>query len=84
MTFAHPSLARLSESQATDYGEKTAITFAGNAYSYTQMHERTLTCAADLHSQGVRRGDRVAYLGPNPSRSPRNGSDCFTELAGEE
>ena len=29
------------------------------------MHERTLTCAADLHSQGVRRGDRVAYLGPN-------------------
>lgn len=65
MTFAHPSLARLSESQATDYGEKTAITFAGNAYSYTQMHERTLACAADLHSQGVRRGDRVAYLGPN-------------------
>lgn len=65
MTFIHPSLARLSERQATDYGEKTAVTFAGNTYSYTQMHERTLACAADLHSQGVRRGDRVAFLGPN-------------------
>lgn len=65
MTFAHPSLARLSERQATDYGEKTAITFAGVDCSYTQMHERTLACAADLLARGLRRGDRVAYLGPN-------------------
>ena len=65
MTFVHPSLARLSEHQATDYGEKTAITYAGVAYSYTQMHERTLVCAADLHGLGVRRGDRIAFLGAN-------------------
>ncbi|WP_205677692.1 acyl-CoA synthetase [Brevibacterium aurantiacum] len=65
MTFTHPSLARLSERQATDYGEKTAITFAGIDYSYVQMHERTLSRAADLHSRGIGRGDRVAYLGPN-------------------
>ena len=49
LTFTHPSLARLSERQAIDYGEKTAITFAGIDYSYVQMHERTLARAADLH-----------------------------------
>ena len=65
MTFTHPSMARLSERQAIDYGEKTAITFAGIDYSYVQMHERTLARAADLHARGIRRGDRVAYLGPN-------------------
>ncbi|RBP66061.1 fatty-acyl-CoA synthase [Brevibacterium sanguinis] len=65
MTFTHPSLARLSERQATDYDEKTAITFTGVDYSYTQIHERTLACAADLLARGLRRGDRVAYLGPN-------------------
>nr|WP_245162227.1 long-chain fatty acid--CoA ligase [Brevibacterium marinum] len=58
-------MARLSERQATDYGEKTAITFAGIRYSYAQMHARTLACAADLRARGVRRGDRIAYLGPN-------------------
>ena len=65
MTFTHPGLARLSERQATDYGEKTATTFAGIQHSYVDMHERTLACAGDLHAAGVRRGDRVAYLGPN-------------------
>ncbi|WP_219922024.1 acyl-CoA synthetase [Brevibacterium oceani] len=65
MTFTHPSLARLSERQAVDYGEKTAITFDGIDYSYVQMHERTLIRTAALHSRGIRRGDRVAYLGPN-------------------
>ncbi|WP_208094674.1 acyl-CoA synthetase [Brevibacterium limosum] len=65
MTFIHPSLARLSEQQATDYGDKTAIVFAGVDHSYLQMHRRTLYRAAELHRRGIRRGDRVAYLGPN-------------------
>ena len=65
MTFSHPTLTRLSEIQATDYGNKVAISFDGIQHTYAQMHERTLTCAAELHAQGVRRGDRVAYLGPN-------------------
>ncbi|WP_211168083.1 long-chain fatty acid--CoA ligase [Brevibacterium sp. 'Marine'] len=65
MTFCHPTLTRLSEVQAIDYGDKPAITFAGVQHTYTEMHKRTLTCAAELHAQGVRRGDRVAYLGPN-------------------
>jgi fatty-acyl-CoA synthase len=65
VTFSHPTLTRLSEIQAIDHGSKPAITFAGVQYTYAEMHERTLTCAAELHAQGVRRGDRVAYLGPN-------------------
>lgn len=65
MTFTHPNLARLSEQQATDYGDKTAIVFAGTDHSYRQMHDRTLHRAAELHRRGIRQGDRVAYLGPN-------------------
>ncbi|MGN6034167.1 acyl-CoA synthetase [Brevibacterium casei] len=65
MTVVHPSLAKLSERQATDYGEATAIRFAGIDHSYADMHERTLIAATDLHATGIRRGDRVAYLGPN-------------------
>ena len=65
MTFAHPSLSLLSERQAIDYAEKTAITFAGVAHSFADIHERVLICTSELRSSGVRRGDRIAYLGPN-------------------
>lgn len=65
MSFVHPSLSLLSEQQAIDYAEKTAITFAGVKHSFADVHERVLICAAELHAAGVRRGDRVAYLGPN-------------------
>lgn len=61
----HPGMSRLSEKQAHDYGEKTALTYAGIDYSYAQIHRRVLAAAADLHRRGIRRGDRVAYLGPN-------------------
>jgi fatty-acyl-CoA synthase len=65
LTFAHPSLSLLSERQAIDYAEKTAITFAGVAHSFADIHERVLICTSELRSSGVRRGDRIAYLGPN-------------------
>jgi len=65
LTFVHPSLATLSERQATDHGGSTAIRFAGIDHSYADLHERTLIAATALHSAGIRRGDRVAYLGPN-------------------
>src|SRR5699024_6395799 len=61
----HPSLARLSEQQAGDYGEKTAIVFDGQELTYAQVHARTLHRAAELRAAGIRRGDRVAYLGSN-------------------
>ena len=61
----HPSLARLSEQQANDHGEKTAIIFDGQELTFAQVHVRTLRRAAELRASGIRRGDRVAYLGPN-------------------
>ncbi|MGW7412146.1 acyl-CoA synthetase [Streptomyces sp. NPDC054863] len=35
------------------------------AFSYADLHDRTTRLAHVLHARGVRRGDRVAYLGPN-------------------
>ncbi|MFD9502486.1 long-chain fatty acid--CoA ligase [Streptomyces sp. NPDC060035] len=34
-------------------------------HTYAQLHERTTRLARHLHTLGVRRGDRVAFLGPN-------------------
>jgi fatty-acyl-CoA synthase len=65
MSAVHPSLARLSEQQANDHGEKTAIIFDGQELTFAQVHVRTLRRAAELRASGIRRGDRVAYLGPN-------------------
>ncbi|AKH85641.1 AMP-dependent synthetase [Streptomyces sp. CNQ-509] len=38
---------------------------ADAAVSYAGLHERTTRLAHALRAHGVRRGDRVAYLGPN-------------------
>lgn len=65
MSFTHPSLARLSERQAIDHAESTAITYAGVDYSYAEVHRRVLLRTASLYEQGIRRGERVAYLGAN-------------------
>jgi fatty-acyl-CoA synthase len=61
----HPGMSRLSEKQAADHGEKTALTYDGIDYSYAEVHRRVLVTADDLHRRGIRREDRVAYLGPN-------------------
>ena len=44
---------------------RTALVHDGHAISYTQLHDRTTRLAHALRAAGVRRGDRVAYLGPN-------------------
>jgi fatty-acyl-CoA synthase len=38
---------------------------SGSTLTYRQLHERACRLAAALRGLGVRRGDRVAYLGPN-------------------
>ncbi|QNP69153.1 long-chain fatty acid--CoA ligase [Streptomyces roseirectus] len=44
---------------------RTALIHGDTAYSYAALHERTTRLAHALRARGVRRGDRVAYLGPN-------------------
>ncbi|MEE1943199.1 long-chain fatty acid--CoA ligase [Streptomyces sp. TRM 70361] len=38
---------------------------SGTELTYARLHERTTRLAHALRDRGVRRGDRVAYLGPN-------------------
>jgi fatty-acyl-CoA synthase len=44
---------------------RTAMIFGERRTTYAELHERISRLAAALHGAGVRRGDRVAYLGPN-------------------
>ena len=45
--------------------ERMAVIHEGTRHTYAELHERVLRLAAVLRELGVRRGDRVAYLGAN-------------------
>jgi fatty-acyl-CoA synthase len=44
---------------------RTALVHQGRATSYAELYERTTRLAHALRASGIRRGDRIAYLGPN-------------------
>ncbi|MEV5973374.1 long-chain fatty acid--CoA ligase [Streptomyces sp. NPDC051921] len=44
---------------------RTALIHGSDTVTYGELHERTTRLAHALRAAGVRRGDRVAYLGPN-------------------
>ncbi|CAL9385711.1 Long-chain-fatty-acid--CoA ligase FadD13 [Streptomyces sp. enrichment culture] len=44
---------------------RTALVHGGTSTDYRTLHTRTTRLAHALRARGVRRGDRVAYLGPN-------------------
>jgi fatty-acyl-CoA synthase len=44
---------------------RTALIHHDTTVTYAALHERTTRLAHALRARGVRRGDRVAYLGPN-------------------
>ncbi|WP_435135581.1 acyl-CoA synthetase [Actinacidiphila sp. bgisy144] len=44
---------------------RTALIHGEHHHSYADLHERTTRLAHALRAAGIRRGDRVAYLGPN-------------------
>ncbi|WP_329415321.1 long-chain fatty acid--CoA ligase [Streptomyces sp. NBC_00704] len=44
---------------------RTALVHAGRSTDYRTLHARTTRLAHVLRERGVRRGDRIAYLGPN-------------------
>src|SRR5215470_9850665 len=45
--------------------DRAAVIHGDDRLSYAQMHDRVTRLAHGLRGLGVRRGDRVAYLGPN-------------------
>jgi acyl-CoA synthetase (AMP-forming)/AMP-acid ligase II len=45
--------------------ERVAVEYGDRSWTYGELHERVLRLAHGLRDLGVRRGDRVAYLGPN-------------------
>ncbi len=47
--------------------DRVALTDGSATTSYRELADRTTRVANTLRDQGVRRGDRVAYLGPNHS-----------------
>ena len=49
--------------------ERAALLFDGRRWSYEQMQQQIEQLAARLHGLGVRRGDRVAFLGLNQPMS---------------
>jgi fatty-acyl-CoA synthase len=44
---------------------RTALIHEDRAISYAELHDRSTRLAGFLRQQGVRKGDRVAFLGPN-------------------
>ncbi|MEV0318516.1 long-chain fatty acid--CoA ligase [Streptomyces sp. NPDC050658] len=44
---------------------RTAFRYEDGTVSYAELHARTTRLARALRESGVRRGDRIAYLGPN-------------------
>ncbi|MER5939276.1 o-succinylbenzoate--CoA ligase [Streptomyces sp. NPDC001928] len=44
---------------------RTALIHGGTPTSYATLHHRTTRLAHALRDRGVRRGDRIGYLGPN-------------------
>ncbi|WP_128375749.1 o-succinylbenzoate--CoA ligase [Streptomyces cavernae] len=45
--------------------ERTALIHRQSSISYAELYDRTTRLAQALRALGVRRGDRIAYLGPN-------------------
>jgi len=45
--------------------DRAAVFHGDDRLTYAQLHDRVTRLAHGLRGLGVRRGDRVAYLGPN-------------------
>ena len=55
----------LLEKAARVYGDDPAVTADGRTKSWREVYERCRNLAAGLEQLGLKRGDRVAYLGFN-------------------
>ena len=66
------NLADMVRERATSRGNATAYEFEGRVTSFAEFDARTNKVANALIAMGVKKGDRIAYLGKN--------SDFYFEL----
>ncbi len=50
---------------AAVFPEKTAVVYKDKRYSYREFYERVNRLASALQREGIKKGDRVAFLSPN-------------------
>jgi fatty-acyl-CoA synthase len=63
--FEPTGLAEWFHRRALRGPERPALSFEHSTWSYADTQAQVERCAAVLHQQGLRRGERVAYLGIN-------------------
>ena len=56
------TLSALIEEMAERYPKRAAVSFKGRTVTFSEFRRLTIECAKALHSQGVRRGDKVGIL----------------------
>ncbi|MFG2640691.1 long-chain fatty acid--CoA ligase [Streptomyces sp. NPDC048370] len=61
----HMGLGSWPARRARKTPDRTALVHRGTSLTYAELHDRVGRLAAALRERGVRRGDRIAYLGPN-------------------
>lgn len=62
------NVGRLVTKAVKKYGNRTSVVFDGKSYSYLQLYDRVNRLANGLLKLGVKKGDRVAFLGLNSSQ----------------
>jgi fatty-acyl-CoA synthase len=62
---AEIDLGALLERRARASAERPAVTWLGRTLTFAEVHDRVRRLAQVLRDGGVRKGDRVAYLGLN-------------------
>jgi long-chain acyl-CoA synthetase len=59
------SVGLLVTEAAARFGDKTALVFDGQRFSFRDLDEASSRLASALHGLGVRAGDRISFYAPN-------------------
>lgn len=66
--FAMPTLADVPRFHAAERPGAVALVFEGGETTYAEFERRTNQAARALMAEGLKKGDRIAYLGKNSDR----------------
>ncbi|MEY2684680.1 MAG: hypothetical protein RJA09_1824 [Pseudomonadota bacterium] len=66
----YTSLVGLMEASFAQYADRTAYSYLGKSFTYSQTDQQSRALAAYLQARGLARGDRVAIMMPNVPQYP--------------